>query len=68
MGLIGPSSQDNAEIVIYPFAGVPVDGTSGTFAGNIRIGGIVVDVTNANIYINAGTVLSPVYKLVTRAA
>lgn len=48
-------------------AGVPVDGTSGTCTW-ASPGSILVDTTNFNLYINAGTAGSPVWKLVTRAA
>jgi hypothetical protein len=50
------------------FAGVPVDGGAGTFAGIIAPGGMLIDTTNFNKYQNAGTQAAPVYKLVTRAA
>jgi hypothetical protein len=53
---------------VWLVAGAPVDGTSGTGAGVIIKGGLVADTTNANLYINAGTQASPVWKLVTRAA
>lgn len=48
--------------------GVPVDGTSGTGAGQVPKGSRYTDTTNANVYINGGTPASPVWKLVTRAA
>lgn len=48
--------------------GVPVDGSSGTGAGKAAKGSKVTDVTNANEYINGGTLASPTWKLLTRAA
>lgn len=47
-------------------AGVPVDGTTG--ANKAAVGSEYTDVTNANKYLNAGTLASPTWKLVTRAA
>lgn len=55
--------------VIYSWpSGAPVDGTSGTLANIAPKGASLMDTTNANLYINAGTQASPVWKLVTRAA
>ena len=48
--------------------GAPVDGVAGTGAGQVPKGSRYTDTTNANVYINGGTVASPVWKLVTRAA
>jgi hypothetical protein len=50
----------------YFNAGAPEDGT--TCAGLAAKGAILIDVTNANLYVNAGTQASPVWKLITRAA
>jgi hypothetical protein len=47
-------------------AGAPVDGTDG--ANISPKGGLLIDYTNADLYINGGTQASPVWKLVTRAA
>lgn len=52
----------------YRFAGVPVDGGAGTLFGVASKGALVIDTTNADIYINAGTLAVPVWKLITRAA
>jgi ABC-type lipoprotein export system ATPase subunit len=49
-------------------AGVPVDGASGTGKGTILKGGLCIDTTNGNLYVNGGTTASPTWKLVTRAA
>lgn len=47
-------------------AGAPIDGT--TQAGSAAKGALLIDSTNANLYINAGTLASPTWKLFTRAA
>jgi hypothetical protein len=52
--------------VIYANAGAPTDGT--TYANIAPKGAVLADTTNANLYINTGTLASPVWKLVTRAA
>jgi len=50
--------------------GAPVDGTSGTGAGQAGIGSRYINLTTGDHYFNAGagTKASPVWKLVTRAA
>lgn len=48
--------------------GAPVDGVSGTGVGQAGKGSRYTDFTNANLYINGGTLASPTWKLVTRAA
>lgn len=53
------------EVVWLNVAGVPVDGTTG--AGFAENGSLATDRTNGNLYINAGTKASPVWKLVVRA-
>ena len=53
-------------VVVMTGAGAPVDGTTGdNFAGP---GSLYVDITGANLYVQAGTISAPVWKLVTRAA
>lgn len=65
----GPVVIDQTnDVVLLTVAGAPVDGTSGTGAGVAGPGSLVVDITNANHYINANTKASPTWKLVTRAA
>lgn len=49
-------------------AGAPTDGAAGTEFGVAAKGALLLDTTGANIYINAGTLAVPVWKLVTRAA
>lgn len=60
------------ELSVYDLcaAGTPVDGAvgTGTGAGFAGIGSRFTDTTSGNLYINAGTKASPVWKLVTRAA
>lgn len=41
--------------------GAPTDGTSGTYAGKIPKGAQYQDLTNAVVYVNVGTQLSPAY-------
>ena len=47
-------------------AGAPVDGT--TFDEVAEKGALLVDITNANLYVNAGTKSASVWKLFTRSA
>ena len=58
------------DVVMLTGSGAPVDGTSGTGAGEAAKGSMYTDFTNGNLYINggAGTKASPVWKLVTKAA
>jgi hypothetical protein len=52
--------------MVYTNAGVPVDGTTGD---NIAAkGSLLIDTTNANLYVQTGLITNPVWKLVTRAA
>ena len=56
------------DVVVMTGSVVPTSGATGTgddFAGP---GSLYVDYTNANVYIQAGTISSPNWKLVTRAA
>lgn len=57
---------DVSDLRIIVGAGVPVDGTTGLNVAGA--GSQYTDVTNANLYLNAGTKASPAWKLVTRAA
>jgi hypothetical protein len=47
-------------------AGAPVNGT--TLDNIAEKGALLIDTTNANLYVNAGTKADSVWKLVTRAA
>jgi len=62
----GTTDAVASDVVDLVGAGVPTDGTTG--AGVAGKGARYTDVTNSNLYINAGTKASPVWKLVTRAA
>ena len=52
---------------IFVHAGVPADGTSGTGLNFAGPGSLCIDITNANVYVNANSAASPTWKLVTRA-
>jgi hypothetical protein len=54
-------------VVVLVNDAAPVDGTSGTGAGTAGPGSMYVDTAGADLYINAGTLASPAWKLVTRA-
>jgi hypothetical protein len=55
-----------SQVCLLEGAGVPVDGTTGdNFAA---VGSLYIDVTNAEVYINAGTISASVWKKITRAA
>ena len=70
--LVRPASaaSDASTGSVGPFtnAGVPVDGAAGTQFGAAAKGALLIDSTGANIYINTGTLASPIWKLVARAA
>lgn len=42
-------------------SGAPTSGTSGTFAGQAGVGALLIDYTNAVLYINIGTLASPTW-------
>lgn len=46
---------------VFSSAGVPVNGTSGTGAGNAGKGSLCVDTTNGDLYINQNTTASPTW-------
>jgi len=52
----------------YIFAGVPISGASGTFAGKAGPGATVIDSTTGNNYTNLGTKASPVWASVNLPA
>ena len=43
------------------FAGVPVAGVGGSFAGKAPVGALLVDTTAGTIYQNTGTMASPLW-------
>ncbi len=51
----------NNNIGILANAGVPVDGTSGTFVGMAGKGSLLIDYTNGTLYQNTGTKASPTW-------
>lgn len=55
-------------VVVMTGAGAPTSGSSGTGDNFAGPGSLFVDVTGANLYVQAGTISSPDWKLVTRAA
>lgn len=67
-GMLSQLTKKNVFLVADD--GAPVDGAVGTGTGATFLGkgSLYIDNTNGNIYINAGTLASPVWKLVTRAA
>lgn len=56
--------SDN-NLAIIPNAGAPTNGTSGTFAGKAGPGCLLVDTTNAVLYVNVGTKASPVWSAIS---
>lgn len=65
------SSASNSAVGSFgPFvnAGVPVDGAAGTQFGVAAKGALLIDATNAKVYINGGTLAAPVWKIVSSAA
>lgn len=63
---------DGTMSMVFVQAGAPVDYTDGTppasFEGVAPKGSLLIDTTNANVYVNAGTLAHQTWKLVTRAA
>lgn len=51
---------------VFLNAGAPVDGV--TLDELVPKGGLLVDTTNANLYVNVGTQAASIWKLFTRAA
>lgn len=48
----------------FTFAGTPVDGTSGTLVGIAQKGALLIDTTNAVLFINTNTQASPTWTMV----
>ena len=46
-------------------AGTPTDGTSGTLAGVAEAGDVLIDTTNAILYMNSNTQASPTWQKVS---
>lgn len=52
-------------VPVWPHSGAPTNGTSGTFANVASVGDLLVDTTNAVLYINTGTSASPTWSAFT---
>lgn len=52
------------DLAIITNAGAPTNGTSGTFAGMAGKGCLLIDTTNAKLYINTNTKASPTWTVV----
>lgn len=59
MGMLRRLVDDS--VLIVSGAGAPTDGTSGTGVDKTGPGSIYVDITNANLYINENTKVSPTW-------
>lgn len=62
-----PSPANDTEVALQRVltkAGAPVDGTSGDGAGFAPKGKLLIDYTNGELFINTGTMASPVWTLV----
>lgn len=51
----------NDDCWIVTLAGAPVNGTSGSFAGQVGPGSLLIDFTNKFLYINTNTKASPTW-------
>jgi hypothetical protein len=54
-----------ADLEVVSYAGAPVDGTSGTGAGLVSPGSLLIDTTNTNLYMNTNTKASPTWSLLS---
>lgn len=61
VNLFSSSIGDVALVPVYPNAGAPSNGTSGTLAGYAQKGDLLADTTNGNLYQNTGTQASPTW-------
>lgn len=68
MAVIDQPSNTVPNYGIFRLAGEPVNGTSGSFAGLALKGALLVDVTNAVLYINTNTQASPTWTMVGEQA
>lgn len=65
MPIIAPTNViPGASALPLVFAGTPVDGTSGTFAGLAVKGQLLIDSVAGKLYINTNTLASPTWTLV----
>jgi len=58
-----PGIRMSGQVFISGNAGAPVNGTSGTLAGKAGKGSLLIDRTNANLYMNTNTQASPTWTL-----
>lgn len=56
------------QVVVMEGSGAPTSGATGTGDNFAGTGSLYIDYTNANVYVQAGAITSPDWKLVTRAA
>jgi hypothetical protein len=60
-----PSKGQVNLVPVWPHAGAPSNGTTGTYANEAGVGDLLVDTTNAVLYINTGTSASPTWAAFT---
>lgn len=64
--IVGTLYQDGiARLLPHKNAGVPTNGTSGTYANYAAIGSLLIDTIGGGLYQNEGTVASPTWVLVS---
>jgi hypothetical protein len=63
-----PAVGDVSLVPVWPHAGAPVNGTSGTMAGYTQPGDLLVDTTNKILYQNTNTQASPTWTVVGSVA
>lgn len=61
VSLFSPPIGDVLLVPVWPNAGAPTSGTSGTLAGYAQPGDLLADTTNKNLYQNTGTQASPTW-------
>lgn len=61
LSVFAPSIGDVSIVPVWPHAGAPSNGTSGTFAGTAQPGDLLVDTTNKVTYQNTNTSASPTW-------
>jgi hypothetical protein len=61
ISLFSSANGDVNLVPVWPNAGAPSNGTSGTLAGYTQKGDLLVDTTNGNLYQNTGTQASPTW-------